>query len=523
MITDLAPEHRTVDDVRRWTSAALGGGAAPVLAELGTVTGGGVGTRVWRHYARAMALHAAGRTDDCLDEVTAALGPAAALADGGPECLLRVLRVTVSARGGLEGDVVGDLTAAAAALRRTVDLAVRSWAELCSAWAHLALGLHEQVGRHLDAAEPAEPFVPEQPVLVALARALSARLRAADAELAGTPAAALRAEAARHALTAAQAAAALDPPGWARQASTAHVLATWREDPAGAVATAPDLLAAGGLHLARGELTAALVGALVLLGRTTEARAAGEAALAGGTGGAARLDPREDLAVRRALLAAHAAAADPVARDALALVRAQDQELAAGRRRAAEALAVALRSALHEAELAEAHREERRAARRDALTGVGNRRALDEALADAAAGGVALGLLVVDVDDFKALNDTFGHVAGDEVLVAVARLLVAGGRGDDLVCRAGGDEFVVLARGLGHRGALTLADALAADAEALAGATPRLPLRRVRISVGVAATSEGLAVRDLLRVADQRMYDVKRSRRPRTPGARPGT
>jgi GGDEF domain-containing protein len=94
-----------------------------------------------------------------------------------------------------------------------------------------------------------------------------------------------------------------------------------------------------------------------------------------------------------------------------------------------------------------------RAVLEDPLTGVGNRRALDEALrsvsAEAAAGScdVPVSLLVVDLDDFKRINDTYGHVVGDEVLRAVAMAVRGVARADDVVARLGGDEFVVLARG----------------------------------------------------------------------------
>ncbi|MEP5171318.1 MAG: EAL domain-containing protein, partial [Erythrobacter sp.] len=86
------------------------------------------------------------------------------------------------------------------------------------------------------------------------------------------------------------------------------------------------------------------------------------------------------------------------------------------------------------------------AANHDALTGLLNRRALYAALADIAppgAGEVSVSLLKIDLDRFKAINDSLGHKAGDDVLVEVARLLLAHGRQGDLVARIGGDEFVI--------------------------------------------------------------------------------
>jgi diguanylate cyclase (GGDEF)-like protein len=84
----------------------------------------------------------------------------------------------------------------------------------------------------------------------------------------------------------------------------------------------------------------------------------------------------------------------------------------------------------------------------DTLTGLRNRRALDAALERAIAGGAAFGLMHLDLDFFKAVNDTLGHAAGDHVLGEVARVLRLETRGGDTVARVGGDEFVILLPGL---------------------------------------------------------------------------
>ncbi len=80
----------------------------------------------------------------------------------------------------------------------------------------------------------------------------------------------------------------------------------------------------------------------------------------------------------------------------------------------------------------------------DTLTGLRNRRALDLALSAACAGLQEFALMHIDLDHFKAVNDTFGHAAGDEVLREVARVLRAETRMHDTVARVGGDEFVIL-------------------------------------------------------------------------------
>jgi diguanylate cyclase (GGDEF)-like protein len=84
----------------------------------------------------------------------------------------------------------------------------------------------------------------------------------------------------------------------------------------------------------------------------------------------------------------------------------------------------------------------------DTLTGLRNRRALDSRLVDLATYGQTFGLMHLDLDFFKAVNDTFGHAAGDHVLRKVASILTAETRTTDLVARVGGDEFVMVFPGL---------------------------------------------------------------------------
>src|SRR5207253_4373248 len=86
-------------------------------------------------------------------------------------------------------------------------------------------------------------------------------------------------------------------------------------------------------------------------------------------------------------------------------------------------------------------------ARRDPLTGLANRRAFEERLHEELARGAPFGLAVLDLDDFKRVNDTHGHEAGDEVLRRVAAVLARGVRADEGVFRIGGEEFAVLVAG----------------------------------------------------------------------------
>lgn len=90
----------------------------------------------------------------------------------------------------------------------------------------------------------------------------------------------------------------------------------------------------------------------------------------------------------------------------------------------------------------------------DTLTGLKNRRAMDHVLSQYIETGAKFGLMQVDLDYFKAVNDTLGHAAGDHVLLEVAKILVEETRSDDLVARVGGDEFVLLFHGLTDIGQL---------------------------------------------------------------------
>lgn len=163
---------------------------------------------------------------------------------------------------------------------------------------------------------------------------------------------------------------------------------------------------------------------------------------------------------------------------------------------------------------AEAHLA--RLALRDPLTGLHNRRHLDERLEsallpDRLERGVAV--LFVDLDDFKLVNDGHGHDVGDEVLVEVARRLTVSSRRDDSIVRLGGDEFVIVCE-----------DVDAADArqvaERIVAAVAR-PMRvrevevRVSISCGVALAGPAATASELLDAADAAMYRAKAAGRNR--------
>jgi diguanylate cyclase (GGDEF)-like protein/PAS domain S-box-containing protein len=157
----------------------------------------------------------------------------------------------------------------------------------------------------------------------------------------------------------------------------------------------------------------------------------------------------------------------------------------------------------------------RRQAQTDPLTGLLNRAAFEAMLPDHLdpERGLGCGLLFCDLDGFKAVNDTFGHAAGDAVLNEVARRLSVIVRGGDLVARLGGDEFVVLLPALG---ALQVR-ALAARVERTVSRQIRLAegFAKVGVSVGVRIAKPGEDPATVLADADASMYDVKRRRHRR--------
>jgi diguanylate cyclase (GGDEF)-like protein len=156
----------------------------------------------------------------------------------------------------------------------------------------------------------------------------------------------------------------------------------------------------------------------------------------------------------------------------------------------------------------------------DTLTQLANRRALKDRgaalLADAVSRGQRVGLLLLDVDHFKAVNDGLGHGAGDELLVAIAQRLRACARGEDLLCRLGGDEFVLAVHHAPDRDSL---HALARRMHDAVGEPLRLGERELRptMSIGLALfPDDAPSLEELLARADAAMYHAKRAGRGRT-------
>ena len=148
----------------------------------------------------------------------------------------------------------------------------------------------------------------------------------------------------------------------------------------------------------------------------------------------------------------------------------------------------------------------------DTLTGVWNRRHGTELLAadlSARRPGQALSLLMLDIDHFKTINDTFGHQAGDHVLIEIASRLRRSLRGSDMVARWGGEEFVVLLRDCALPDALRLAE----DIRAAIAELPFGAMGSLTVSVGVAEARASEDLTTWLERADQALYRAKRSGR----------
>jgi two-component system, cell cycle response regulator len=169
-------------------------------------------------------------------------------------------------------------------------------------------------------------------------------------------------------------------------------------------------------------------------------------------------------------------------------------------------------------EVIAAREQLRHQATHDVLTGLSNRRAIRDLLslelARAARQRTPVGVVMVDIDHFKQVNDTYGHIAGDAVLSEVAARMRSQMRAYDSAGRYGGEEFLLILPGCDIQSAVVKADAL----RALIGGTPVLTQERpinIAASMGVAVYAEdsGFAPDDLIYQADTALYQAKRNGR----------
>jgi len=163
----------------------------------------------------------------------------------------------------------------------------------------------------------------------------------------------------------------------------------------------------------------------------------------------------------------------------------------------------------------------RQQATTDPLTGLLNRRGFESALQlacnQASQHKQALSLLVIDIDHFKNVNDTHGHLAGDKVLRNVGTILSANIKGKDIVCRFGGEEFAILLTDTGLQNGIRVAEILRLNIE-----RSRLKLgdgqqspEQVTISIGVTEYVYGESTEDFIKRSDDALYQSKRAGRNR--------
>lgn len=148
----------------------------------------------------------------------------------------------------------------------------------------------------------------------------------------------------------------------------------------------------------------------------------------------------------------------------------------------------------------------------DPLTGLHNRRALDTRLAILLEQEAPFALVIADIDHFKQINDNHGHEVGDRALKVLANMLRQSVRRHDLVCRFGGEEFVILLVGLDAAAAAELLERMRAE---LPRATARGGVPGFTISAGVVDQRDGPDGEALLRIADGLLYEAKTQGRDR--------
>ncbi len=469
-------------------------------------------------YVRGVTAHHASDADEALAAVEACLAIGRAIDEPGWEANALPIRIITLARSGRGGDTVNDLVAAEHALSRTTDAGLKAWAHTGIGYAYDVLRMFELCVPHYETAAASDADVLELAEVPAIDRLnlSETHLRwAHELERLGDPS---YDEEIRELLAAAE--------HWAKEAEGVIVddesQEYWRlsvrlwlaaartnADPARAVADLEDCrdeisklgeterLAIAGAYLARG---------LAAQGKIEAATAAADRALddliplADPATVMLVLQTRSELAARTEGLGAVAG---------LTYARSVARGWWKERLRALNAV----RHALESHDLLARHDAEWHAARQDPLTGIGNRRALDERLTAARDSQRAVTLLAIDVDDLKVVNDTYGHARGDELLQVVADLLVEQARATDAVIRSGGDEFFVVLDQPDAKGGAQLAQRIRTAVATVARTTSKPWLGKLGLSIGYAATAEGVPVELLIPMADTRLYEDKRRAR----------
>ena len=157
---------------------------------------------------------------------------------------------------------------------------------------------------------------------------------------------------------------------------------------------------------------------------------------------------------------------------------------------------------------------------RDSLTGLYNRRYMDETLIHelhrAKRNGEQVAVLMLDIDHFKRFNDSFGHEAGDAVLQELGRYLRSSTRGGDIACRYGGEEFALILPSSTQQEGARRAEEIRQGVKLLTLVDKKRSLGEINVSLGVAVFPDhGTEPAALLKAADSALYQAKRSGRDR--------
>ncbi len=147
----------------------------------------------------------------------------------------------------------------------------------------------------------------------------------------------------------------------------------------------------------------------------------------------------------------------------------------------------------------------------DALTGLANRRSIEERYAQSEALREGYSLVIGDIDDFKAVNDTYGHNVGDTVLQAVAEVFKNTVRSEDIVCRWGGEEFLIFLPKCSRSDASSIAQRILENVRVTDMYTADRDVFHITMTLGVSSAKKEMPFTDVVKEADDRLYKGKHS------------
>lgn len=167
-------------------------------------------------------------------------------------------------------------------------------------------------------------------------------------------------------------------------------------------------------------------------------------------------------------------------------------------------------------ELAETHRKLTEKSKRDPMTGFLNRESFFSEFETHRRRSDHGAMLIIDADHFKQINDRFGHLVGDEALLAISGAIIRGLRSADIIGRIGGEEFAAFLFGASRDEALRIAERVRMEVEKLVFMPDKATTHRLTVSIGGTVFVANGTISDHMRAADRRLYEAKQSGRNRT-------